>query len=107
MDVVSINDLPKPQAVAALQKYRLRYFNERLSEQELSAVYDRVGGRLTFLNRVAKSRDMLETCDMLQEVEKKWFLNQCWILGAELDENAKNQQKRAVSHMSMPTPAPA
>jgi hypothetical protein len=97
MEVVKVTDLPKIQAIVALQKYRERYFHEQPSVAILEEVYDRVGGRLTFLNRVAKSADMLATCDKILEVEKTWFLNQCWILGAEMDDDVMDQQKFAVS----------
>jgi hypothetical protein len=69
MEVLSVRDLPKAQATAALQRYRQRYFHETLSNGALAEIYDRVGGRLSFLNRVAKSRDMLKTCDDILEVE--------------------------------------
>jgi hypothetical protein len=97
MEVLSVQDLPKEQATKALQRYRLRYFDEQLSDQIADEVYDRVGGRLTFLNRVAKSVNMLATCDRIIEVEKTWFLNQCWILGSEMDDDVMDQQKWAVS----------
>ncbi|KXH52024.1 hypothetical protein CSIM01_07843 [Colletotrichum simmondsii] len=88
MEIMSVRDLPKRQAIAALAKYRMKYFNEKLSPTRLEEVYDLVGGRLSFLNRVAKSRDMIATCKSICEVEKTWFLNQCWILGAEMDDDA-------------------
>lgn len=97
MEVISIDELPKAQAVAALRKYRRRYFAENVTTSMLEQVYDRVGGRLNFLNRVAKSHDMLETCDEIKQIEKTWFLNQCWILGSEMDDDVMDQQKWAVS----------
>ncbi|PBP24579.1 hypothetical protein BUE80_DR004390 [Diplocarpon rosae] len=87
MEVTSITDLPKHQAMAALGKYRRKYFREKPDKTVLEEVYDRVGGRLTFLNRVAKSKDMLKTCDAIIDSEKRWFLNQCWILGMEMDDD--------------------
>ncbi len=39
---------------------------------------------------------MIETCDGIIDVEKKWFLNQCWVLGADMDDDVMNQQKWAV-----------
>jgi len=98
MEVISVTDLPKQQAVAALEKYRKKYEKEDpVDRRILEQVYDRVGGRLTFLSRVAKSKDMLQTCARIQEVEKKWFLNQCWILGEGMDDDVMDQQKWAVS----------
>lgn len=97
MEVISVADLPKTQAVAALRKYRATYFKENVPLPILEQVYDRVGGRLNFLNRVAKSSNMMATCDRIKEIEKTWFLNQCWILGMEMDDDVMDQQKWAVS----------
>lgn len=97
MEVIPVADLPKTQAVAALRKYRATYFKEDVPLSILEQVYDRVGGRLNFLNRVAKSSNMIATCDRIKEIEKTWFLNQCWILGTEMDDDVMDQQKWAVS----------
>ncbi|KAI1385618.1 uncharacterized protein F4822DRAFT_413723, partial [Hypoxylon trugodes] len=99
MEVMSIGDLPKAQAITALQRYRQRYFREEVEKSVLEQVYDQVGGRLSFLNRVAKSHDMLATCDRIKEIEKTWFLNQCWILGSEMDDDVMDQQKWASAAM--------
>ncbi|KAI0129043.1 hypothetical protein BJ170DRAFT_623809 [Xylariales sp. AK1849] len=99
MEVLSVTDLPKSHAVTALQKYRQRYFKEDVPDSLLEQVYDLVGGRLSFLNRVAKSSNMLKTCDKIKEIEKTWFLNQCWILGTEMDDDVMDQQKWAAAAM--------
>ena len=62
-------------------------------------MYDQVGGRLTFLNRVAKSPDMLHACEKICEAEKTWFLNKCGILGKEMDDDVMDQQKYASAAM--------
>jgi len=103
MDVLTIVDLPKAQATAALKNYRQRYFGEVPSSEILEQVYDRVGGRLNFLNRVAKSSDMLQACANIKEVEKTWFLNQCWILGEEMDDDVMDQQKWAAAAVILAT----
>ncbi|KAI3325498.1 hypothetical protein HD806DRAFT_490465 [Xylariaceae sp. AK1471] len=99
MEVIPVTDLPKQQALVALQRYRFRYFKEMVDKGTLEEIYDRVGGRLSFLNRVAKSHDMLATCDTIKEIEKTWFLNQCWILGSEMDDDVMDQQKWASASM--------
>lgn len=101
MEVTSVTDLPKTQALSALSKYRQKYFKETPSSEILCEVYNRVGGRLTFLNRVAKSDDMLKTCDEIIDTEKRWFLNQCGILGMEMDDDVMDQQKYAVSPLAV------
>jgi hypothetical protein len=101
MEITVVGDLPRQQAMDALKRYRMKYFNECLDSEVLSKVYDNIGGRLTFLNRVAKSKDMLATCDDIAEAEKTWLLNQCWILGAGMDDDAINQQKHAAGAMML------
>lgn len=92
-----MSDLPKDKAMSALKKYRQQFHNETLPYGILEQVYDKVGGRLSFLNRVAKSKDMTQTCDEICQAEKTWFLNKCWILGMEMDDDVMDQQKYAVS----------
>ncbi|KAI0202796.1 hypothetical protein F4808DRAFT_59175 [Astrocystis sublimbata] len=99
LEIIPVTDLPKQQALGALQRYRFRYYRELLDKPQLEEIYDRVGGRLSFLNKVAKSRDMLAACDTIMEVEKTWFLNQCWILGSEMDDDVMDQQKWASAAM--------
>lgn len=100
MEVVPVLDLPKDRSLLALEKYRRRYFPQQtLSSEILAQVYDQVGGRLTFLNRVAKSPDMLHACDRIREAEKTWFLNKCGILGKQMDDDVMDQQKYASAAM--------
>ncbi|KAK7210367.1 hypothetical protein V2G26_017545 [Clonostachys chloroleuca] len=101
MEVIPVHDLPKKQAVEALKNYRLRYRGEQLSESMLEQIYGKVGGRVSFLNRVAKSDDMLAKCESIKNTEKRWFLNQCWILGAEMDDDVMDQQKWAAAAMTL------
>lgn len=81
LEVMPIRDLTKDKAFAVLRQYRKDYFGEELSDSILEQVYNRVGGRLTFLNKIAKSEDMLRVCEEICDREKTWFLNQCWVLG--------------------------
>jgi hypothetical protein len=98
MEVIPVTDLPKQRAMDALFRYRKQYFGEELSKETLEQIYDKVGGRLSFLNRVAKARDYMKLCDGICEAEKRWFLNKCWILGTEMDDDVMDQQKYSVSH---------
>ena len=42
---------------------------------------------------------MLQTANDICEMEKTWFLNKCWILGAEMDDDVMDQQKYASAAM--------
>ncbi|QIW95941.1 hypothetical protein AMS68_001459 [Peltaster fructicola] len=99
MNVIPIMDLSKPKAVEALRKYRRKHRHEDPPISILEQVYDKVGGRLSYLNRVAKSPDMLKTADNICSMEKRWFLNKCWILGEEMDDDVMDQQKYASAAM--------
>ncbi|PWY84595.1 hypothetical protein BO94DRAFT_536166 [Aspergillus sclerotioniger CBS 115572] len=99
MEVIPVRDLPKDRAMEALRKYRKQYFGEDLSPNTLEEVYDLVGGRLSFLNRVAKAVDYKKLCHSICEAEKTWFLNKCWILGPEMDDDVMDQQKYASAAM--------
>lgn len=91
LEVLPVKDLTRAKAFAALRSYRKDYFDQTPDEAILEKVYSAVGGRLTFLNKVAKSRDMVKMCDEICEREKTWFLNQCWILGEEMDDDVMDQ----------------
>lgn len=107
MEVHQIKDLGKEQAMQALRNYRMKYWKERPEESLLEEVYDKIGGRLTFLNRVAKSENMVAKCNHICDMEKIWFLNNCAILGEEMDDDVMDQQKYAVSLSSIPISLPA
>lgn len=95
MEVLPVGDLPKDKAMVALRNYRVKYHNEEPTDEELEAVYDKIGGRLTHLSRIAKSKNMMRVCEQICRREKTWFLNQCGILGEEMDDDVMDQQKYA------------
>ena len=99
MEMLPVLDLPKPQAMLALKQYRSRFYSEEPTDGILEQVYNLVGGRLTFLARVAKAPDMLGTCKHICHMEKVWFLNKCWILGQDMDDDVMDQQKYASAAM--------
>lgn len=99
MEVTPVRDLDKNKALHALKHYRWRWHGKIPTDKELEAIYDKVGGRLSFLSRIAKADDMLGLCEKICETEKTWFLNQCWILGMDMDDDVMDQQKYASAAM--------
>ena len=99
MEVRPVKDLSKEKAIMALAKFRMRYFGETAPSELMERVYDRVGGRLSFLHRISKADDMMSYCDEICAREKTWFLNKCWILGGDMDDDVMDQQKYAVGGM--------
>ncbi|KAL4861763.1 hypothetical protein BDV12DRAFT_179817 [Aspergillus spectabilis] len=92
LQVMNIQDIPKTMAVQSLKAFRQAAFHEDAPSSILDQVYSLVGGRLIFLDQVARSKDMLKTCHAICEKEKRWLLCKCWILGAEMDDKAEDQQ---------------
>lgn len=99
MEVLPVIDLPRDQAITALRQFCRRYQKDSPTASTLNEIYNKVGGRLSFLTRVAKSSDMLRACEHICQREKTWFLNNCWILGEEMDDDVMDQQKYASAAM--------
>ena len=90
--VTTVHDVPKNTALEALKAFRADKFGEDVPASVLEQVYDKVGGRLSFLSRVAKSDDMIRACNVICEREKRWLLSHYWILGKDLDPGGETQQ---------------
>ena len=99
MNVIRILDLSKMQSLNVLKTYRQKFRRENPDPAVLETIYDKVGGRIAYLSRVAKSNDMLQTADDILQMEKTWFLSQCGILGEEMDDDVMDQQKYASAAM--------
>ncbi|KAI1436272.1 hypothetical protein GGR50DRAFT_686484 [Xylaria sp. CBS 124048] len=97
--VTTVHDIPRDTALEALKAFRAKSFNEAVPTWVLEQVYDKVGGRLRFLSRVAKSDDMIGTCDAICDREKRWLLSHYWILGKDLDPGGEVQQDLSSSAM--------
>lgn len=76
MELIPVTDLPKPQALESFSKYRAQIYGKTPSSAELEEVWQKVGGRLTYLAKVARSSDMLKYAESLLQREKTWVLNQ-------------------------------
>ena len=75
MELISVRDLTKPKAIEALRTLRSRHFPQSAKDEEdFHAVYDKVGGRLAFLTKVAKEKDMIAKCNEICDSEKTWLL---------------------------------
>ncbi|RPA99675.1 hypothetical protein L873DRAFT_1682833 [Choiromyces venosus 120613-1] len=99
MELISVRDLSKEKAITALKNYRAKYKHEMASTDVLERVYELVGGRLAFLNIVAREQDMIAKCKEICETEKTWLLSKCGLLGSNMDDDVMDQQKVASSAM--------
>lgn len=96
MQLLNVQDVPRDVAVEALRRYRAETRGESMSNSLLDEIYSRVGGRLIFLDQVARSKNMLETAQFICQKEQRWLLSQCWILGRDIDDEAEHQQDYCV-----------
>lgn len=90
--VTSVRDIPREAAIEAVQKFRLKAFDEEVPSAILEEVYAKIGGRLSFLSRVAKNPDMIQACNAIYDKELRWLLNKYWVLGKDLDPGGEDQQ---------------
>ncbi|KAF7552782.1 hypothetical protein G7Z17_g4086 [Cylindrodendrum hubeiense] len=97
--VMPVHDLSKDDAISCMKKVRENLSFEEVPNSVLEHVYSKIGGRLRFLNHVANSSNMIEACDTICAQEKRWFLNQCWILGEEMDPAGEEQQDTCTGAM--------
>jgi hypothetical protein len=62
MVVMPVPDLPRDKAMMALSNYRAKYHSDQpLDSEILEQVYQKVGGRLAFLNR---RKDLASVADL-------------------------------------------
>lgn len=99
MRVVSVRDVPKAAAIAALKSFRAQSFGENVDDSFLHAVYAAIGGRLRFLAQVAISKHMEEAYEAICAREKRWLLNKAWIMGGEMDDAVEEQQDYCAAAM--------
>ncbi|CCG84362.1 protein of unknown function [Taphrina deformans PYCC 5710] len=76
MELLPITDLPKAQALKAFADYRARLFGVFPTDEELESIWQKIGGRLSFLAKVARSSNMMARADAFLQQEKTWVLNQ-------------------------------
>ncbi|CDK24181.1 unnamed protein product [Kuraishia capsulata CBS 1993] len=99
LEVINFNDLKRKDAINALKIARQRFFNETISEEMASQVFKLIGGRPQHISHVAGHEDVLKACNEIIDREKTWFLNQCGLLGEDMDDDVMESGKFSTSAM--------
>lgn len=99
LDVITINDLNRKQAVQAMQRARRKYNGEELTTGQANEIYNLIGGRPQHIAGVTSQPDIIHACHQLIDKEKTWFLNQCGLLGEEMDDDVMESGKFSTSAM--------
>lgn len=99
LDVITINDFNREESWRAINRARRKFFNEGVSRETANEVYQLIGGRPQHISFVAANYDMIEACHKLIDREKTWFLNQCGLLGEDMDDDVMESGKFSTSAM--------
>ncbi|KAF8967970.1 hypothetical protein BDZ97DRAFT_1655931 [Flammula alnicola] len=92
MHVLTIYDLDISEALRASRHIRRIAGRAPVESDDLKEAISLVGGRLAYLNKVSKSKDMVEMAKHLLEVEKAWLLSQIGLI-PDCDDDVMDEQK--------------
>ena len=81
MHVLSVYDLDNDEAVRASVNIRRNFKRGKETPETIREAVSIVGGRLSYLSRVSKARDMLGMANHLKTVEKGWLLSRIGLIG--------------------------
>ncbi|KAG0683279.1 hypothetical protein C6P40_002139 [Pichia californica] len=99
LQVINFEDTKLDQASKILKCSRIKNFKKSLTDEECATVYNLIGGRPQHLFHVASQKDMILAAQQLIDNEKLWFLNNCALLGADMDDDVMESGKFATSAM--------
>uniref|UniRef100_A0A0W0F152 AAA protein C-terminal winged helix domain-containing protein n=1 Tax=Moniliophthora roreri TaxID=221103 RepID=A0A0W0F152_MONRR len=91
MHLVPIFDLAADVAVKAVTAMRME-MNKPADPLEITEAVSIVGGRLSYLNKIARSKQVMEMADHLLKVEKAWLLSQIGLI-VDCDDDVMDEQK--------------
>ena len=80
MHVLSVYDLDNEEAVRASVNIRRSSKRRKETLEAIREAVSIVGGRLSYLSRVSKARDMLGMANHLKTVEKGWLLSRIGLI---------------------------
>ena len=102
LELINVRDFNRKETINALKYIRHRYFPSKqysLDDDVCNAVYDLIGGRPQHITQVARHKDIIKACHQIIDREKTWFLNQCGLLGFEMDDDVMESGKFSSSAM--------
>ncbi|RXW23201.1 hypothetical protein EST38_g2618 [Candolleomyces aberdarensis] len=92
MHVLSVSDLRQSEAVHVLTRMRRDANIKSPSPDEIRSIVDIVGGRLSYLSRAARSRDMEAMARHMLAIEKGWILSRIGLI-PDCDDDVMDEQK--------------
>ena len=92
MQVFSIYDLDHNEAIRASVNMRRNSGREMESTETVREAVSIVGGRLSYLSRVSKARNMLDMANHLKDVERGWLLSHIGLI-QNYDDDVINEAR--------------
>lgn len=80
MQVISIYDLSFNEAAQAFERMRYKAGRPPVSDKTMKSILDYTGGRLSYLNRVAREKDPISMAEHIMSTEKSWLLGQIGLI---------------------------
>ncbi|EKM81121.1 hypothetical protein AGABI1DRAFT_127148 [Agaricus bisporus var. burnettii JB137-S8] len=92
MHTVSIFDLDNAEAQRAATSLRTFIGHHPIGSETTEEVVGLTGGRLSYLSKVSRSRDMVGSAKHLMNIEKQWLMSQIGLI-ADCDDDVMDEQK--------------
>ncbi|KAJ7668631.1 hypothetical protein DFH06DRAFT_203964 [Mycena polygramma] len=92
MHVLSIYDLDNREAMHAATRMHMSMKKTSIPVSVVKQAVELVGGRLSYLNKVARSKNMVEMAKHILSVEKAWLCSQIGLI-PDLDDDVMDEQK--------------
>ncbi|KAH9073103.1 hypothetical protein EDB83DRAFT_2505394 [Lactarius deliciosus] len=90
--VLTVYDLSPEEAQGACKRMRHSKSLPLPSQETLTQTTSLLGGRLAYLNRISRSRDMVEMARGMLAVEKGWLLSRIGLI-EDCDDDVMDEQK--------------
>lgn len=111
LELINVRDFNRVESIKALKYMRLKFYpdsrndngndkeNLGINDELGNKIYELIGGRPQHLSQVARHKDILRACNEIIDREKTWLLNQCGLLGSEMDDDVMENGKFSTSCM--------
>lgn len=105
LELINVRDFSRQETVNVLRFIRGKFYPPAkypqlmFSERTCHQIYDLIGGRPQHISQVARHRDVIKACHEIIDRDKTWFLNQCGLLGEEMDDDVMEFGKFSLSAM--------
>lgn len=105
LELVHVRDFNRRETVKVLKFIRGKFFppskypDLSLLDEQCHLIYDLIGGRPQHISQVARHKDTFRACHEIIDREKTWFLNQCGLLGEDMDDDVMEFGKFSTSAM--------